>query len=80
MGAVDVSQNVMKKHTRKKVFYMPHIVNKPIYEKQDISHLNYDDNKFNFFFSFDLNSTVSRKNPKALIGAFKKAFNHKNKK
>lgn len=40
----------------------------------DIADKFYDKSKFNFFFMFDYNSTLERKNPLNLITAFEKAF------
>lgn len=55
------------------VLVMPHVV-RPAKVKADRERFGLDPGEFTFLFSFDFHSTLSRKNPMALIEAFRRAF------
>lgn len=65
--------------TKKPVEYMPLCVSLPPVPKFSRSHYGLPINSFLFLFTFDFFSYIDRKNPFAIIRAFKKAFPHKSK-
>lgn len=64
----------VRKVTDKPVYTIPYTVEAPYDEKYDRKHFDLPEDKFLFLMLFDSNSLSERKNPKAVIKAFKKAF------
>jgi hypothetical protein len=60
-------------YTKKKVQYMPVTINVKINKKFNKKYFNFNNN-FIFFYNFDFDSFIERKNPAGLIKAFKIAF------
>ncbi len=58
----------------KPVYPMLPSVRLPKFEAKPKASFDLDDNKFTFLFVFDMNSRLPRKNPLALIRAFRQAF------
>jgi glycosyltransferase involved in cell wall biosynthesis len=69
-----VKQAFMKK-INKPVTVIPHSIEIKSFEKYGRNHFGLDDEKFLFSFIFNYNSLFERKNPIAVVRAFKKAFN-----
>ncbi|UYP47989.1 hypothetical protein NEF87_004274 [Candidatus Lokiarchaeum ossiferum] len=70
--------DTMKQSTDLPVYHMPIPVEFDIPHHISRKDFNLPENKFLFLFSFDMGSSVIRKNPEAVIQSFKKAFNNKN--
>lgn len=66
--------NAIRKVTDKPVYTIPYAVEAPYDEQIDREYFNLPKDKFLFLMLFDRNSIAERKNPKAGIKAFKKAF------
>jgi len=58
----------------KPVIYMPAGITLPVIPKLARTHFNVPADQYVFFFTFDFFSYIDRKNPYAVIRAFKKAF------
>ncbi len=59
------------------VFKMPHAIEVPLVERTSVEirdHFKLPQNTFLFLFTFDFNSYTPRKNPEAVIQAFREAF------
>ncbi len=65
--------NALRKVTDKPVFTVPYAVDAPT-EHADRAYFGLPEDKFLFLMMFDTNSISERKNPKAVIAAFKQAF------
>lgn len=68
-----VSESIRKK-TDKPVYTIPYHVTAPIDEKYDREYFGLPKDKFLFLMLFDSGSMIERKNPKAVIDAYKLAF------
>ena len=68
-----VKQAVLKK-INKLVTIVPHSIEVKSFEKYGRNHFGLDNERFVFSFIFDYNSLFDRKNPVAVVRAFKKAF------
>lgn len=64
----------IRKYTDKPVVTMPYALEAPYEEKYNRSYFNLPEDKFLFLMMYDTNSNSERKNPDAVINAFKKAF------
>lgn len=69
----DFVLNIFKKHYSQ-VFKIPFVINFKLNKKFDRAYFKLPKNKFIFLFNFDCSSFYHRKNPEAVIKAFKKAF------
>jgi glycosyltransferase involved in cell wall biosynthesis len=67
-------KEMYSKYTNKPVIHMPLSIDTQIKAKNDRDYFKLPKEKFIFFFMFDFNSYIKRKNPSAVIKAFKKAF------
>lgn len=67
-------QNTFQKVTHKPVIHMPLPVILPEFKRFGREDFNLPLDKYLFLYNFDFNSSIHRKNPVALIEAFKKAF------
>ena len=65
--------------TDKPVLRMPMTVEPEAPSGMDRSHFGFPRDAFVFLFSYDFNGFVSRKNPEAVIAAFRQAFGHGDK-
>ncbi|MBN8201194.1 MULTISPECIES: glycosyltransferase family 4 protein [Bacillaceae] len=72
------TSNVISSRTRKPVITIPHSIFVEIPSVITRKDFNLPENKFLFFTMFDVSSTLGRKNPMAVIDAFKMAFPGKN--
>lgn len=68
----------VRKVTKKPVYTMPYIVEASYEEKYDRKYFSLPKDKFLFLMLFDSNSIAERKNPMAVINAYKKAFSKEN--
>lgn len=71
-------QSMLKHRTRKPVRYMPLMLTFDAPASVDRAQFGLDAGGFIFFFSFDCLSFVERKNPMAVVRAFRRAFRHRN--
>ena len=67
-------QKSLSKALDKPVLYMPAGIALPVIPSWGRAHFNIPEAPYMFFFSFDFLSFIDRKNPVAVIRAFKKAF------
>lgn len=67
-------QEAFAKITTKPVNFMPLCVELPDFQRRDRSWFDLPQNAYLFYFAFDGNSFIDRKNPSAMIRAFKQAF------
>lgn len=70
----DFISNTLRKYTKKKCVTVPHSVTAPYRECYNRKHFNLPENKFLFLMMYASDSVAERKNPEAVIRAFKKAF------
>jgi glycosyltransferase involved in cell wall biosynthesis len=70
-----VAEAARKVVQSKKVLVMPHIVPKPQPLDRAKAQFGFEDNEFIVLFIFDAGSVALRKNPMALVQAFRLAFN-----
>jgi glycosyltransferase involved in cell wall biosynthesis len=76
--ATDFIRSAIQARTDKPVVVIPNAVELDIATRLDRSHFGIPLDDFVCLFSCDFNSWISRKNPEATIGAFRKAFgNHR---
>lgn len=68
-------KKALLKKIKKPVTIVPHSIEIKSVETYGRDHFGLDDKKFLFSFIFDYNSLSERKNPVAIVRAFKKAFN-----
>lgn len=68
-----ISESIRKK-TDKPVITVPYHVTAPSCDTYDRTYFGIPEDKFLFLMMFDCGSMIERKNPKAVIDAFKKAF------
>lgn len=73
-----VSESIRKK-TDKPVFTVPYHVIAPTDEHMDRDYFKIPRDRFLFLMMFDCGSMIERKNPKAVIKAFMRAFDKENK-
>ncbi len=59
------------------VFWMPPAVTLENFTRVDREHFDLPHNRFLFHFNFDLTSFATRKNPMAVIEAYRRAFHHR---
>ena len=69
-----VSESIRKK-TDKPVVTIPYYVTAPVKPEYDRTYFNLPNDQFLFMMLFDSGSMIERKNPMAVIEAYKKAFN-----
>lgn len=67
-------QDCFSKVTRKPVIHMPLPVILPEFKKMSRCEFQLPEDRYLFFYNFDFNSSIHRKNPVAFIEAFKAAF------
>ena len=70
--------NSLRKKTNKPVVTVPYCVTAPTDDKLDRKHFGLPEDRFLFLGMYDSNTGAARKNPKAIIDAFKKAFSPEN--
>lgn len=70
----EFSSNSIRKVTKKPVITVPYHVMAPVNGKLNRSDFGLPENMFLFLMMFDKSSVAERKNPRAVIEAFKKAF------
>ena len=70
----EFASSVFRKYTKKKVVTVPHSVTAPYDEKYDRKYFGLPEDKFLFLTMYASDSLVERKNPQAVVRAFKKAF------
>lgn len=68
-----ISEAIRKK-THKPVITVPYFINAPVDEKIDRKHFGLPQDKYLYLMVYDNGSMMERKNPKAVLEAFKKAF------
>lgn len=64
----------LAEQTKKPVIHMPLCVDLPEFAALPRSQFDLADDEFVYFFAFDCHSFITRKNPEAIIKAFRKAF------
>lgn len=70
----EFASSVFRKYTKKKVVTVPHSVTASYDEKYDRKYFGLPEDKFLFLTMYASDSLVERKNPQAVVRAFKKAF------
>lgn len=70
--------NSLRKKTNKPVVTVPYHVVAPTEDKMDRKYFGLPEDKFLFLGMYDSNTGAERKNPKAIIDAYKKAFEPEN--
>lgn len=70
----EFASSVFRKYTNKKVVTVPHSVTAPYDEKYDRKYFGLPEDRFLFLTMYASDSLVERKNPQAVVRAFKKAF------
>ena len=67
-------RDAIAKTTDKPVLRMPMAIEPPVAAGVERAHFNLPHDEFIFLFSYDFNGFASRKNPEAVIAAFRQAF------
>lgn len=75
----EFASNSIRKLTDKKVRTLPHFVSTEVDEKYNRTYFGLPEDMFLFLIVYNSGSVEDRKNPKAAINAYKKAFENDNK-
>lgn len=70
----EFASSCLKKYTNKPIYTIPYSVSAPTNEKYGRDYFGLPKDKFLFLCMYDTNSTMERKNPIAVINAFRQAF------